>query len=399
MLHVDTDRLRALAPDPTAPPPACKICSARTTLFDVVDFNKFCSGDFPYRHGLCGIPVYYFKCENCGFLFTTFTESWQATDYADHIYNREYVLIDPDYIRDRPEQMARVFASQFMFSASIPILDYGSGGGVFSQALRRLGFAHVDEYDPFSRPERPQGRFGVVFASEVIEHSNEPIATLEDMLSFCDPEGVIVLTTALVPEDIDRLRGAWWYIGPRNGHVSAFSQAAMARAVERFGMKEYLAPFLPVFSRSPEHVALHRFGDRSTTTHRLAAPAGADEAWHAVEQIAHFRARWTARPVVGWSVPGPNCRGELILEIPVVLDAGEDLAARQVVRVNGVEVATELVGGGHERRIRARLMADPVEVLQVEMQTPHTIGPERRGAGDIRELSVMVEIVNPSDRA
>ena len=48
----------------------------------------------------------------------------------------------------------------------VRILDYGSGGGVFAAAMAKHGFEAVEEYDPFSHPERPAGKFDVVLCSQ-----------------------------------------------------------------------------------------------------------------------------------------------------------------------------------------------------------------------------------------
>ncbi len=51
-----------------------------------------------------------------------------------------------------------------------------------------------------------------------------------------DP-GLILFSTLLQPADIDRLGLNWWYAGPRNGHVSLYSRASLAKLVRRFGLK------------------------------------------------------------------------------------------------------------------------------------------------------------------
>ena len=43
-------------------------------------------------------------------------------------------------------------------------------------------------------------------------------ACLADMASFLAPGGAIVFSQPLQPADIETIRGAWWYVAPRNGH-------------------------------------------------------------------------------------------------------------------------------------------------------------------------------------
>jgi hypothetical protein len=41
----------------------------------------------------------------------------------------------------------------------------------------------------------------------------------------------------LQPPDFDQQRLNWWYVAPRNGHVSIFSRPALTAAWERHGYK------------------------------------------------------------------------------------------------------------------------------------------------------------------
>jgi 2-polyprenyl-6-hydroxyphenyl methylase/3-demethylubiquinone-9 3-methyltransferase len=48
--------------------------------------------------------------------------------------------------------------------------------------------------------------------------------------------GMILFSTLLQPQDFDKTRMAWWYVGPRNGHVSLFSRNALMLAFQRHGL-------------------------------------------------------------------------------------------------------------------------------------------------------------------
>jgi hypothetical protein len=41
----------------------------------------------------------------------------------------------------------------------------------------------------------------------------------------------------LQPQDFDQKGMSWWYIGPRNGHISIFTRPALAAAWGKFGFK------------------------------------------------------------------------------------------------------------------------------------------------------------------
>jgi len=77
--------------------PACKICDGHTVAFDLVDFNKTGhSSKYPY--GVAGIPVQYYKCKDCFFIFTDFFDKFTNEQWVNYIYNEEYyVSVDPEY--------------------------------------------------------------------------------------------------------------------------------------------------------------------------------------------------------------------------------------------------------------------------------------------------------------
>src|ERR1044072_6961600 len=74
----------------------CKICGGAAYLFDVVDFNKHAAAD-PYSFGLAGIPVYYSRCLDCGFVYTNHFDGWDRERFARLVYNDDYPTGAPDY--------------------------------------------------------------------------------------------------------------------------------------------------------------------------------------------------------------------------------------------------------------------------------------------------------------
>ena len=102
-------------------------------------------------------------------------------------------------------------------------------------------FRSTESYDPFSAApafaERPAGRFAVVFSSEVIEHVTRPLETLAAMRDLLLPGGFVLFSTMVTPRDIEVVRAGWWYISPRNGHVSIFTPAALGAACAQTGLR------------------------------------------------------------------------------------------------------------------------------------------------------------------
>jgi len=207
----------------------CKCCGGDAALFGTVDFNKSCEE----RRGLLlpslGIPIAYHRCLRCEFLFTAAMDRFSRQDFLDHIYNSEYVRVDPDYVEHRPLDTAKGFAAAFPARRDISVLDYGGGNGRCAQALRSAGFADVTTYDPFvpQFADRPDRQFDCILCTEVLEHSDRPAETLNDIVGLLRPEGLVLFSTLLQPADITGQGVKWWYLAPRNGHISLFTSATL----------------------------------------------------------------------------------------------------------------------------------------------------------------------------
>ncbi len=197
----------------------CKICEGPSGLFGLVDFSKNCEEITDIA--LSGLPVYYRRCRNCGFIYTTDFDHWTAEDWSANVYNDDYITFDPEYVEKRPAQNAKMLINTFKpRTPPVRLLDYGSGTGHLAKILNESGFDAAD-FDPFVDPKaRPQGLFDVVTAFEVMEHTPTPLDTLRDIASFLNPNGVIIYSTTVAPPIITTVGVAWKYISPRNGHVS-----------------------------------------------------------------------------------------------------------------------------------------------------------------------------------
>jgi 2-polyprenyl-6-hydroxyphenyl methylase/3-demethylubiquinone-9 3-methyltransferase len=218
-----------------SPPKAvpCKICDGKADFFDIVDFNKYCGQQEAFLSDISGVEVPYYRCELCEFTFTDLCDEWTAEDFRKFIYNDEYEIVDPEYKTIRPAYTADNMAKILEGCEEISIIDYGSGSGQFAQEMRSRGFSVVSSYDPFSSPEMPSGRFDVACLFEVIEHMPDPMKTLRNIVSeILEPSGIIILTQSIQPVDFKETRGRWWYIGPRNGHISTYSEKTFQRICE-----------------------------------------------------------------------------------------------------------------------------------------------------------------------
>jgi len=219
---------------------ACKICGSPAPLYGVVDFHKSCEEARGVHFSLAGVPIYYRRCGHCKFLFTDAFDDWTVEQFKANIYNEEYKLVDPDYSDFRPREnagvVARLWGAQ---SRQTSVLDYGGGNDIFCAVLREAGFPRAVTYDPIVAEfsHRPAGKFDLVTSFETFEHLPDPLAAFRSIVDFAADPGLIFFTTVLQPADFDQQRLNWWYVGPRNGHISLFSRQALTIAWERHGYK------------------------------------------------------------------------------------------------------------------------------------------------------------------
>lgn len=230
--------LRLRPPEPAATP--CKVCSGVSRLFGVIDFNRSCEEIRGRVLPLAGLAVYYRRCEACGLVFTDAMDDWPHEDFAAHIYNDAYIEVDPDFETKRPDGGAAMVAKTFAsYAATLNVLDYGGGEGRLTDQLRAAGFTTAITYDPFSANHRtrPAGAFELITCFETLEHMPDPKAGAADIASLMADEGMVLFSTLVQPADFAAQGMGWWYIGPRNGHVTLHSRASLAALWNPLGLK------------------------------------------------------------------------------------------------------------------------------------------------------------------
>ncbi len=222
--------------------------------------------------------VGYNRCPRCGFLFTPAFDGWTTEDFAQAIYNEDYLLVDPDYKESRPLGNADLLAKAFHADkAHLSLLDFGGGNGVLAAQLAQNGFQSTRTYDPFN-PEfasLPGGRFHIVSCFETLEHVPDPQRQVAAMARCVEEEGIVFLSTLVQPADFDQIGLGWWYVGPRNGHISLFSRRALEELWKRHGFR--IASFndnLHLAFRKLPAFAKHLVNDPAVPLTRLSGALG-----------------------------------------------------------------------------------------------------------------------------
>jgi SAM-dependent methyltransferase len=219
---------------------ACKICEREAALYGVVDMHRPCLIPGGHVPPLSGLPVYYRRCGHCGFLFTDAFDDWSEDEFKTHIYNDDYLAFDPDYVTVRPTANAGLVTSLWTaHKSAMRVLDFGGGNDVFCQALRASGFREAVTYDPMvsEYAAKPDGKFDLVTCFETLEHLPDPVAGIAKIIECLAEPGAVFYSTLTQPADFDGLGMSWWYVGPRNGHISIFTTQSLTHAWARHGYK------------------------------------------------------------------------------------------------------------------------------------------------------------------
>ena len=237
LLNHALEKLQGIRSSPVA---LCKICDGEASPFDIVDFNKSCAKN-QYVLGFAAIPVIYRMCARCQFIFTDFGDNFGSKEWETYVYNNDYITVDPDYLHARPRHNAREIITLLAGKQKTVVgLDYGGGNGKTAALLRANGWA-FDSYDPYGAtelsPERV-GHYNFCSAIEVFEHTPNPVASLEAMLTMAGPGKLLVLlgTSTHDHHVSQESRLSWWYAAPRNGHISLYSRRSLQILAERFGL-------------------------------------------------------------------------------------------------------------------------------------------------------------------
>lgn len=197
----------------------CKICKDKLESLGTIPFDRNNMG-VPV---VVNTPTEYFKCIGCHSVSCPSMQDMSPEELGKLVYNEEYIKYDPDYLDIRPKNYADFISSFFHKKINFRHLDYGSGQGIMGNILKTKGWDSTS-YDPYSNNIKPEGKYDLITAIEVFEHSADLDATIEDIKQYMNRNAVILFSTRLSDKNTDI---NWWYIGARNGHISIQSAQSM----------------------------------------------------------------------------------------------------------------------------------------------------------------------------
>ncbi len=221
------------------PAKPCKCCGGAAYWFGAADFSKTCEDRNGPVFAPSGQAVDYYRCTACGFLFTDLLDDWSSERLKRDIYNEDYVKADPEITGVRAARIAEIVEDLCgAWRDRLRIFDYGGGTGGLVDELRRRGFRHVDGGDPFFGEPRelPRG-LDLMLCIEVLEHLVRPADPFVAAQQALGEDAALLVTTVVQPVNIAGHGAAWWYLAPRNGHISLHSRDSLHALAARHGFR------------------------------------------------------------------------------------------------------------------------------------------------------------------
>ena len=217
------------------------------------------------------------RCRSCGLLFV-----WPLPTGNLEIYSEDYFAGAQggfgyvDYDRDK-SAMADTFESYLdRLAGRHPqlgeLLDVGAATGFFLDLARTRGWrtcgVEPSKYASLAATEKgltvyrgvveeldlPDASFDVITMWDVIEHVNNPDASLAAAYGLLRPEGTLALNTPDVGSFLARLLGLRWHLVVPPEHLVLFSAESLRKLLEDNGFTV---------------IGLHRIGKRFTIQYVL----------------------------------------------------------------------------------------------------------------------------------
>lgn len=202
----------------------CKICKSNTEfVFETEIMARY--------------DINYFKCNNCGFLFT------EEPFWLEEAYESSINISDTGILR-RNIRLSKVtlLIICILFDQNKKFLDYAGGFGVFTRLMRDKGLDYywIDKYTPnlFSKGFEFRNEYPVELLSafEAFEHYEDPITQIEEMLEISTN---IFFSTLLLPKPVPE-PNKWHYYGNSHGqHIAFYEARTLEYIAQKYDLNYY----------------------------------------------------------------------------------------------------------------------------------------------------------------
>lgn len=192
----------------------CRICNSSSTLF-FQDNRQF------------------FKCSECRLIFS---EDFPGKEDEENHYKTQWETTDPDFWKSQVDVLVSLINN---YRTPKRILDFGSGSGEMTREFQQRGY-DITPLEPmihgYLKDQNYPAPFDVVIAVEVLEHLLDPWNEIREIENVLEPDGIIIFSTLLTNEFIDRPDAAehfknWWYKNDPT-HIGFFCNHVLSKMAD-----------------------------------------------------------------------------------------------------------------------------------------------------------------------
>lgn len=173
----------------------------------------------------------YWQCSSCELIFVD-PSSLPTVDFEKSVYqHHENSPSHAGYVAF----LQRIIAPALAYlHADMRGLDFGCGPGpTLSILLEREGIACAN-YDPLFFPDKPNGVYDFIFATECFEHFHQPSRELSQLYSLLAINSYLFVMTDLYDDSIDFRT---WYYKCDPTHVSFYKRRSIKYICQQYGFR------------------------------------------------------------------------------------------------------------------------------------------------------------------